>query len=91
MSANEAVTPIRSAQADAGVPGDVPEPAAAQVLPELVAAHLVDEIEVGAPVAVHVGGREAGAVVVVDGPVVLPHVVHGAVDEGDPALLQRGR
>ena len=46
MSANEAVTPIWSASADAGRARDVLELAAAEVLPELVAADLVDEVDV---------------------------------------------
>ncbi len=66
---------------------DVPEPAVAEVLPELVAADLVDEVDVREAVPIHVGRRDPVAVVVVDGLVGLPRVVHDAVDEGDAAFL----
>ena len=57
-----------------------------EVLPELVAAELVDEVDVGQAVAVHVRDRDAVAVVVVDRLVVLAGVVDDPVDERDAAL-----
>ena len=73
---------------DARLFRDRREPAAAGVLPELVAADLVDEVDVGQAVAVDVGDREARAVVVVHGLVVFAGVLDDAVDEGDAALGQ---
>src|ERR1051325_10898620 len=61
-----------SRHADAGVGRDVPEASPAQILPELVPADLVDEVDVVETVAVDVGDREAGAVIVVDRLVVAP-------------------
>ena len=70
----------------AGRGGDVLELAAAGVLPELIAADLVDEVDVGEAVAVDVGDREAVAVIVVRRLVGLSGVVDDAVLEGDAAL-----
>ena len=85
MSAKPADTltlPGTPTPADAG---DVLEPAAAGVSPELVAADLVDEIDVGTSVAVDVGDRQAVAVIVVSGLVGLARVVHDAMAERDAA------
>jgi hypothetical protein len=71
---------------DAGLFRDVGEPSAAEILPELVAADLVDEVDVVEAVAVHVGNGEAGAVVVVRHPIVRDLVVDRAMDERDAAL-----
>ena len=67
MSANDAVDADAIGQRDAGLLRDVPELAAAEILPELAAGELVDEIDVFEPVAVHIGHRDAVAVVVVHG------------------------
>src|SRR2546430_13024569 len=61
------------------------EPAAAHILPKLARAELSDEIQVRQAVAVHVGGAETGAVVVVDFLVGLAGVVDDAVLERDAA------
>src|SRR2546430_7777969 len=61
------------------------EPTAAHILPELARAELGDEIQVRQAVAVHVGGAQAGAVVVVDFLVGLAGVVDDAVLERDAA------
>ena len=86
MSANEADDADPAGHRDAGLRGDVLELAAAEVLPELVAADLVDEVDVGQAVAVDVRHRDAVAVIVVDRLVVLPGVVDDVVHEGDAAL-----
>ncbi len=65
---------------------DVDELAVAQVLPELVASDLVDEVDVEQAVPVHVGHRDSVAVVVMVRLVVLARVVRDPVDEGDAAL-----
>ena len=74
--------------ADTGRCGDVLEPAAAGVPPELIAADLVDEIDVGSSVAVDVGDRQAVAVIVVSRLVGLSGVVDDAVPERDAACGQ---
>ena len=74
-------------QSDTRLAGDVPELAAAQVLPQLVPAHLVRKVDVVQSVAVHVGDGDAVAVVVVNLFIRLAGVVDDAVDEGDSALL----
>src|SRR2546423_1546258 len=51
---------------DAGFGGDVAKSSATKVLPELVAAELVDEIDVFESIAIHVCHGNAGAVIVVD-------------------------
>ena len=73
---------------DAGRRRDVLKLAAAGVLPQLVAADLVDEVDVGQAVAVDVRDRDAVAVVVVRRLVGLAGVVDDAVLEGDAALGQ---
>ena len=70
----------------AGRRGDVLELAAAQIPPELVAADLADEVDVGQAVAVDVGDRDAVAVIVVRRLVGLAGVVHDPVLERDAAL-----
>ena len=75
-------------QPDARRRGDVLELAAAEVLPELVAADLVHEVDVEAAVAIDVGDREPVAVVVVHRLVGLARVVDDAVHERDAALEQ---
>ena len=72
---------------DAGVLRDVRKPAAAEILPELVAADLIGEVDVRQAVAVHVGDGDAVAVVVVHRLVRDGRVVHDAVDERDAAFL----
>ena len=61
---------------------DVLEPAAAEVSPELVAAHLVDEVDVQPAVRVDVGHRQTVAVIVVNRFV-------GLAGVGDDAVLER--
>ena len=72
----------------AGRRGDVLEAAAAEIPPQLVAAHLADEVDVGAAVAVDVGNRDPGAVIVVRRLVGLAGVVHDAGLEIDAAFDQ---
>ena len=72
---------------EARLVGDVREPAAAQVLPQLVAAELGDEVEVGEPVAIDVGRTQSRPVVVVDLLVELSGVVDDPVLESDAARL----
>ncbi len=91
MSANEAETPTLSGDRHAGRRGDVLEPAAAGVLPELVAANLVDEVDVGQAVAVDVRDRHAVAMIVVRRLVRLAGIVDDSVLEGDAALGQAVR
>src|SRR5438128_2750968 len=67
--------------------GDVLEPPAAQVAPQLARAELRDEVQVGPPIAVHVGRAQSRAVVVVDLLVGLARVVHDPVHEGDAARV----
>ena len=74
-------------QPDARLLRDVPEPASAQILPQLVAADLVDEVDVVQTVAVDVRHGDAVAVIVVDRLVVLARVVDDVVNEGDAAFL----
>ena len=66
---------------------DVLEPAATQVPPQLVAAELRDEVQVGQPVAVHVGGAESRPVIVMVVLVGLARVVDDSVCERDAARL----
>ena len=87
MSANDAVTPMRSAQRDARFLRDVPELAAAEVLPELVAAELVHEVDVVEAVAVDVRDGDAVSVVVVHRLVDSARIVDDVVHERDAALL----
>ena len=88
MSANDAETPTLSGDRHAGRGRDVLELAAAGILPELVAADLVDEVDVGEAVAIDVRDREAVAVIVVRRLVRLAGVVDDAVLERDAALGQ---
>ena len=86
MSANDAGRADPLGERDAGGCRDVRKLPAAEILPELVAADLVGEVQVRPGVAVHVGHRHAVAVVVVHGLVEQPGVVHDAMHEGDAAL-----
>src|SRR5580765_3467294 len=72
-------------QRDAGLAGDVLEPAPAQIPPELVAADLVDEVDVVQAIAVDVRNRDAGTVIVMNGLVVLAGVFDDPVHERDAA------
>ena len=76
---------MRPASATPASVGDVPEPPAAEVLPELVAAHLIDEVDVVQAVAVDVSDGDPVAVIVVDRLVMLPGVLDDVMDEGDAA------
>ena len=67
--------------------GDVHEPSAAGVLPQLVGAELGGEVEIGEAIAIHVSGTHSGSVVVVDQLVILPRVVYDTVYEADTAGL----
>ena len=85
MSAKDAVTLTRSGTdtpAAAVMSWNRPPP----ILPELIAADLVREIDVGQPVAIDVGDGQAVAMVVVGGLVGLAGIGHDAVLEGDAAL-----
>jgi len=70
-----------------GLGGDVHEPAAAGVFPELVGTELRHEIEIGETIAIHVRGAHAAPVVVVRQLVAPAGVVHDPVLKGDPAGL----
>ena len=59
----------------------------AQVAPKLVAPDLIDEIDVGPAVAVHVCHRHAIAMIVMDGFVVFGPVIHGTMFKAYAALL----
>ncbi len=72
----------------AGRRGDVLESAAAKVPGELVAADLVDEVHVEPPIAVDVGDRHAGAVVVVRRLVRFAGIVDDPVTERDTAARE---
>ena len=56
------------------------------ILPELVSAYLVHEVNVVQPVAVDIGHRDAAAVIVVDGLVVDARIFDDVVNEGDAAF-----
>ena len=66
--------------------GDVAKFPVAEILPELVAAELADEVDVGEAVSVDVGDDDSVAMVVVIGLVELPRIVGRLVRERDPAL-----
>ena len=89
MSANDAVTLTLPFTATPGRSRDVLELAAAEIPDELIAADLVQKVDVGQAVAVDVCDRESVAVVVVRRFVCLAGVVHDAVLEGDAAVLRR--
>ncbi len=72
----------------AGRGRDVLEPAAAEVAPQLVAAGLRREVDIGEPVAVDVGDRDPVAVIVMRRLVALPGVVNDVVREGDAAVSE---
>ena len=72
----------------AGGSRDVLELSATDVLPELVAADLVDEVDVSQAVPIDIGDGEAVAVIVVSRLVGLAGVVDNAVPERDAALRQ---
>ena len=67
--------------------GDVREPAIAYVLPQLVPAELGNEVEIGPPVAVDIGGGQPRAVIVVDFLVGFARVVDDPIHERDEARL----
>ena len=77
----------RVVHAEPRLVGDVLEPAAAQVAPQLVGAELGGEVQVRPPVAVHVGGAQARPVIVMDLLIGLPRIVDDAVLERDAARL----
>ena len=66
---------------------NVAKPPGTQVLPEFVAAHLIHKEEVGEAVAIHVRSCQTIAMIVVDGLVVQPGIVHNVVDKRDTALF----
>ena len=72
----------------AGRGGDVLESAAPDILRELVAPNLVDEVDVGQAVPIDVRNRYAVSMIVVSGLVRLSRVVHDPVLEGDAARVQ---
>jgi hypothetical protein len=75
-------------QSDACFLSDVPEFAAADVFPEFVSSNLINKVEVVQAVAVHISNRNGAAVIVVAHPHVFGDVVHGVVNEPDPAFFQ---
>src|SRR5262245_28799852 len=62
---------------------DVFEPAVAEIAPELVGAQLGGEINVREPVAVDIRDGKTVAVIIVDGLVVLPGIVHDVMFKAD--------
>ena len=88
MSANEAETPTLSGTATPADGGDVLESAAPGIPPELVAADLVDEVDVEQAVAIDVRNRHAVSMIVVRRLVRLSRVVDDPVLERDAALGQ---
>ena len=79
MSANDAATLIRSASPTPASLVMFLKRAAAEVLPQLVAADLVDEVDVVQPVAVDVRDGDAVTVIVVDRLVMLAGVFDDVV------------
>ena len=86
MSANEADTPTLPGDTDTRGAGDVLELAAAEISPELIAADLADEVDVGAAVTIDIGNRDPVAVVVVRGFVGLAGIVDDPMPECDAAV-----
>src|SRR5207247_1759009 len=74
-------------QADSCFSRDVLKLAVAKVAPELISSKLVDEINVEQTVAIHVGHRHSGAMIVMNGLVIFPRVIDGAIFKADAALL----
>ena len=74
-------------QSDARFRRDVLEPSSAEILPQLVAADLIHEVDVVQPVAVDVRHGDTVAVIVVDRFVVLAGVLDDVVLEGDAAVF----
>src|ERR1700733_511868 len=74
-------------QADPGFLGDVPELAGAQVLPQLTASDLIDEVDIVEAVAVDVSHSGAVSVVVVNGHVIPGRFLDCVLDESDSAFL----
>src|SRR5437763_731931 len=71
------------ADRDAGALGDVCEATAAEIAVQTVLANLVDEVEIEQSVAVDVGNRDRGTVVVVRRPIVLSEIDAAHVLESD--------
>ena len=65
------------------------ELATTQVLPELIAAHLIHEVNVIEPVTIHIRDGNAGAVIVVHRFVIDASVIHHVVEKGDSAVFER--
>src|SRR5579863_9656271 len=78
--------PIR--QANSSILRDVPELAATEILPEFVAANLIQKVDVVESIAIDIGNRDAISVVVVGRLVVPGCVVDDMVDEGDSTLFK---
>src|SRR4029453_4383419 len=66
---------------------DVHKSATAEVLPELAAAPLIHEIDIGQSVAVHISRGDAAAMVVMNQLVVEARIVDDVMREGDAAYL----
>ena len=69
----------------------VPEPAPAQVSPELIGSNLGEEIDVLESVVVHVRGGDSVPVVVMHRFPVLPRIIHDPVNEADSARFDAVR
>jgi hypothetical protein len=82
------VIPFRCRHGDAGIPGDIAELAAAEVLPQFVAAEFVHEIDVVQTVAIDIGHGDAAAVIVVNLLVSFSGLVDDVINESDAALFQ---
>src|SRR5262245_32419382 len=74
-------------QSDSGAGGDILKPAAAQIPPKLVAPDLIDEIDIEPPISVHVRYGHPGAVIIMNGLVILGRIVHRVLFKADAAFL----
>src|SRR5690349_16204317 len=74
-------------QPDSRQGSDIFKLAMAKVAPKLIAAKLVDKIDVEQTITVHVGDRQTRAVIVMDRLVVLCGVIDDMVFETDAAFL----
>src|ERR1051326_1837152 len=60
----------------------------AQVAPKLVAAELIDKVDIQQPVTINIGNSQAIAVIITNGFVVFGGIVHGMLFKSDSALLE---
>src|SRR5579864_278266 len=75
-------------QCDAGLGGDVLKLAAAKIFPKRISANLIQEEQIVAAVAIHIGCRHCTAVIVVNSFVVLQSIRHGLITKSDSAFRE---